>query len=226
MATSFGWIVNNRSKTLVFGFIHQQERNLCSLFFIPPIIAHLIIQFYVFPEYFIKCSNHLKISKDHMTISKYEGDTSWSNYSFGNLWIDSHCKYIAKWKIKIDKINTNSPFWANLFIAFITNEKDAQDWMKRTKRTKYLFRGNGFHLRMNKGDKHRMSGLQTKKFEENDILIFTLDTKSGNIYLQINGKRNECIFAAIERKYKLRYRLAVALYSVGNQITLMDFQQY
>ena len=53
--------------------------------------------------------------------------------------------------------------------------------------------------------------------------MLTLNTIERKIYLKINQRKQKCIFENIIKQKGIRYKLVFCLFSVGNQITLTDF---
>ena len=95
--------IGNHDKLPVFGYIRKSQNELTFLT-IPMLIYYLCLAYYFHEEYFEKCTNNMKISKDKMSMI-HSKEISYLKY--GYVWckqcIDSQIHLNVKWKIKIDR---------------------------------------------------------------------------------------------------------------------------
>ena len=214
--------VSDRCKHTVFGYIRGKEEEL-ELNCIPPIITYLCIEFYFQGEYIAKCTNDLKITNDKKTVTKIDRDFAWDNKAYGKIWIDSTSDYIARWTFYIDHFKFGAPTWAHLFIGFVSNEQNTTFCTEVSESPLYLFRANGSHHRIENNDKYKSVNMD-ETFGTNDRIIITLDTINREINLRINNGFDKCVFADIVRDKNIKYKLVICMFSVGNKVTLTDFE--
>ena len=220
--------INDRCKNIVFGYIKKMETKLGLYQNIPPLIIHLCVMFYFPGEYIEKCTQDLAISNNNMTITKIDKDFAWNNKAFGKIWIDSTSNSISKWVIKINSIKDFlNPSWAHIFVGIVSNDQDTNatfcsDGNDVSDSPLYLFRANGQHHCIENYNQYKEKILN-EKFGTNDQILLTLNMIERKIFLKINQRKQKCIFENIVKQKGIRYKLAFSLFSVGNQITLTDF---
>ena len=215
--------VADRHKSAVFGYIRQKEAQLL-LRNIPSMIAYLCLQFYFHGEYFEKCSDDLEISPDKKTVTKIQNGLTWNNLAYGKVWINSISNCIAKWKFKIDYLH-RSTYWQHFVIYFLSKEHDpghSAMYVRDPERPFYVICGNGCCYSHESMDSSQPIA-KLDAFTINDEIILTLNTIQKTIWMQVNGRQNQCLFVNITSNEAIKYKVGIMLFDLKYSISLIDF---
>ena len=212
--------IANKYKFLVFGYVKKQYRND-----IPDSILFMILLFYYTNEYFDIIGKDVIVSNDKLTITKRGDNNHWNNSTYCTNWMSSTANTITKWLFHIDEIGVTNPEYVfgivsidncqNEDFSFPRSPKDRGKW--------YTFGNNGSYSSSHGGTKASFSKTN-KSFTKGDTIQIVLDLKRKQFIGRINGgSENDMIWNDIECDESIKYKLAIGMFSKGNQVTLLQY---
>ena len=221
-----------RAEYAASSYIRREHRKLFTLddepLFqnIPDGICVLCALYFGSRDYFeIIPDTEVSLSNDNMTATKVtaysKGETS-----FGSLLIPSTSQCISQWDIKIDCFNhcntiligiSSEPFDPYKYFHDPTTNKLEDP----TNHHAYVY-GLGGQNRSFQGETWEVNG---RPFHSSDVVAVRLDLKKKEVKFYVNEIYSNVTFE-IETGDNIEYRLAVALFDEGNQITLTKFEQW
>ena len=226
MSTVIEWkdakTIKNKHKFLVFGYIRNHFKND-----IPESILFMILLFYYAKEYFDKIGSDTIVSNNKLTITKTGGHKHWDNSTYCANWIYSLSDTITKWLIRIDKNFCDIAPQFIFGIVSVDNVPDA-DFSEHNKGKYYVFGNNASYHSSHSAanvakDKWYTDGTE---FDIGDTIEITLDLKKRKFVGRVNKRMEEnVVWSDIECGLDIKYKLAVGMHAVGNQITLLEYEQ-
>ena len=218
--------INDAIKYCVFGYVRSFESLLTLIDGnkqIPVLISYLCLIYYYHGEFFLKCGDDIKISENKQMIIKESSICGYNNTSYGSTWIKSNDNLICKWSLFINDINDKkTTSVGNIWIAIVSkDDKINNDCSTDNDRPNYSFSNNIHVFLCGKG-----STVNMVKFNKNDHIEIILNTKLKTIsFKRINFDNDYVvIFKDIEKHEKIKYKLAIQLYSKNDSVTINDFK--
>ena len=214
-------------KSLVNGYIRDQQNKLLLGQNIPSVIMYICILYYYDGEYFTQSNEDLSISKDKRTVTKIKNNLyrPWKNRAIGNIWVGSMSNKIVKWKFIINRttggLNT-------IFVALISVDThlDNEFFAYPILDAPIYSIGNGYTVCAYDG-RHANQVDIGPLFVVGYQFSIILNTKDSTICYEFDDDitTRKCIFADIVRAESVRYKIAVCLKSLNASMSLIEFAE-
>ena len=220
--------IDQTTKDAVFGYIRSYQKlthgNEYALFQNIPIgISSLCTLYLGTIEYFkLFDDQQVMISDDGKSIRKIMGKRDWQNTSYGTVEISSTSKYVYKWYIKIGNNDNDGRCIIGLATEpFTINTAFDED---RTNKH-YCFATNNGQKKDYKSMDFMSYG---ERIGEGRVLCIELDLKQGCIKFGEQGYEwnTKVAFKRIKIGEDISYRLAVSMYEVDCQISIIKFERF
>ena len=228
MAVSFDKLrlVPTRSKNLIFGFVHETEKELSMT--IPDLITTICIFYYYQFEYFTVCGPRIEIGESGNvasfvmddSICMKDSDTSNSIYGCVSVESNDFVKYI--WEFKIHQFSK----FGDIYIGIdSTNKKwinlDFSEWDDPENGIYYAWGTDGQKYTNNEGNdtEERTEAV----IQQGNIIRMELDVTARTLTYYKNGRVTDAKFNNLLLKDHV-YHLAIALASKGTSVELINFE--
>lgn len=225
---------------LVSGYIREHESLQPKLIYIPPLVRHKCLEYYLINEYFDTanwfdiCSgmshDWFEISNDKMKVTNIGGNIEFNQHNiFCNHLIQSMSKCVVKWTFEVQKRNNDMQIIFGLN-PYNNDRKygpinDDNSPFGRSKE-------KPFYYISNKGVKYTDNHCEYDydsyfSWENNDTIMFILDLidLNGKFSMKINGEDEKIIFNHIQRGNNIKYRMAVHIEGNHDFVVLRNFEQ-
>eukprot|EP01084_Bolivina_argentea_P043593 80298_1 len=215
---------NQQIKSIVFGYIREQESYLLYNCNIPLLISYTCLSFYYVPEFISKArTDYFEISDDKMTIKNIRGHCSVDKHAiFCNQWITSTLNIIAKWTFLIQNRA------GNLYFGLASNDEYLNnDFCRPSNEPCYQIANHGgkyaHDIPFNFGNN------KLKQFGNSDTVVFYLDLISNEQYgiwsFQINGKDKIVIFNDVRKGDYIQYKMAFQITGKDGCVVLKGYHE-
>ena len=153
------------------------------------------------------------VSDDRLTV---KATANGRNIVFCKQWIESTSKQITTWKLRVDRLPSNT--YRSVVIEFITTGSShaAGESYGISNLRQRIYQFNYYTSERNRVE-------QPVSFIEGDIVTLILDTKNRIILYQRDDEETQTIYRDIAIGADIQYRLRLNLAKEGNQITLIQF---
>ncbi len=215
-------LVDDRTKSIIFGFVHDTE-NACNLLHnIPLPIIQIIILFYHLIEYFDQHTNCIEICGRHQHIIKRNDnlEAGFNNSTFGGICIPSNSSVIVRWTFQMLQNHHYQNGLALGIISSNVNMEDAALCYKNKYIASYYYVSSGCCFE--NGKRSKTYGVELGKIGCRPAMELNLKTAQLIFYKDSKDLGVAC--CNIKKDDSIHYKLAVTLYWPDAQIKLVKFE--
>ena len=213
--------IDQQTIDTVNGYIRDKQELLPyeenSYYIIPSLVIHLILSYYIEPEYFTNNPGGYKVSDDKKTITKIDASEP---SIYGNIIIPSTRKGIYSWIFKILCIKTNTSFGITSDID--CTYKGGEFW-QTSKFPAYaaVYAGH----RASKG-KMEYEYPEFNQIRANSMIKMVLDLSKKELIFWVDNQNLGVAYKDIDVGEDIKYRMAVDMYNASTKMCLIDYNEY
>ena len=198
----------------VYGWIRIHEKAL-NVGHIPVMISAICIMYYRKDDIFEIAASGIKILSNGRIITRIgkEGFGFSNVYGLHKIQTDDDNQKVYQWSLRMNKVKDDSVF--GLCSKVFLGSASFRSW-------EYIYNQNG-------DVDDRVNGEYTRKYgdklKEGDILTIELDLNHSQIKYFVNGNDKGIAFKNIKRGKDIKYRLQIALCSVGSEVEIISYKE-
>ena len=214
--------VDQKTKDIVFGYIHRMESSL-NFELIPPLVSHLCLLFYYIQEFFAQIRNdYFKLSQNKLKVTNIsQKGVGFDHSILLNKWIDSTSKCIVKWTFIVNDICQG--FSHPIGIGLTSIDKGPHhDFANANDKPNYaIYLGTQAYKNNHFVDRTSHHFFVDKK------AIFVLDLQKKTFGYH-NEKKGQFItvFTNIETSPNIKYKMVIQMKRTGTELTLIHHDHY
>ena len=207
------------SELLVSGYFHNFQKAHKDIV-IPIDLITVCLHYYHRPEYFEHCSNNIKLSENHLSVSMNSVVSSraleWKNTNYGHMVIPTvNNEHIYKWHLKM----VHHPFSMMIGISSKDTLNSETDFCRESKDAQYGYWTSCGQIEHN--SRYEDYG---ETLLNGDILCMELDLKHKTLRFARNGRDYGIAYENIATGESLCYRLALSIGFEGTA-SLVNFER-
>ena len=210
--------IDKTTKYSVYGWIREKEKTL-RLSSIPSGIIAMCILYCRDDEIFhVRNERKISLSVNSKSITKIGNantNIGWNNNTYGIIEIPSMNNMTYQWDIKIVKVLSRISIIIGIASNNIPDEFIGQSCKSGIY---YAFWSHG-----NKGAHNIPITIYGDAFGTNDIISICLDLQKAQIRFSINQNMQKIAFRNIVKSEKVKYRLFVSMWYVGESVEITNF---
>eukprot|EP01084_Bolivina_argentea_P216894 368363_1 len=222
--------VDKRNKLLIAGIfkkwqnILSQHTNNPYYYHIPKGLLSICASYYSIYEHFEIISPFLWTSHDKLTVSDLSVSKYWNNHCYGHEAITLKDNCIARWYIKIVKINFNIFIGISSGKHIVHNHSMNGYFVWKSDDYVYGFFGKTAIAIHKEGTNASVSRNYGRSLQSDDILCMELDLNSRTVKYMLNGNDLDVAFDHIVIDKYMKYKLVICLGHCKDAITLLKFE--
>ena len=225
-------LVDQDTKDLTLGFIHQHEREY-NLISIPLLISYLCLFYFWIKEYFKECTNDIEIYDEKKSIKRITPYADGISLALANILIPGKWKVKAIWTFKLQ---TSWDFWLDAWGPIIykifwgTNKTMTKQLINinmvgtnKQKNVQTCKAISGWLKHFNKTKVWNKLSYKEQINYEWKIQKIILNTKTGDISLVCGDSQFEHLIRKIKINNTMFYKLGITFFDISTSIILQDF---